>query len=469
MIRKTGILALLTAAVALTGYAQNPNTVIWPVEIQDVLVNPGMGITTFNRFNGQALNPPYSWSERGPQAAIPDANPKPDFPDTTIAYVRWYWNTIEPQQGQYRWDIIDSALAQAEKHGQRLAIRIMPYAGQEGSIEPLPEWYRNSGARRANKATDKDGAVWQPDFSDPLYLKYWGDLVAAAGKRYDGNPNLDSVDVSSIGYWGEGWSSYMPGFEYQKPLIDIWIKAFPRTTLLMNFDEPEALAYGTQHGTGWRLDCWGDMNTRRGHEPEMLDQYPEEVAQTGIQDVWQKRPVSLETCGTPSTWKRDGYDLNYILAQALRWHVTSVNIKSSPIPPEWKAQFDEFEKHMGYRLILRRLQYPKAVAPGSMMPVQMWWYNAGVAPVYRRYPLAMELKSDSGQTVIHVPADVTKWLPGDSVVDQSLYIPSDLAPGNYQVRIALLDPRTGQPAIRLAIQGRQDDGWYQLGTINVQP
>src|SRR5439155_17767898 len=87
---------------------------------------------------------------------------------------------------------------------------------------PLQGWYRNSGERLANKPTDKDGEIWQPDFSDPLYLKYWGKLVAEAGKRYDGNPYLDSVDISSVGYWGEGWSPYMPAFPYQKALIDIW-------------------------------------------------------------------------------------------------------------------------------------------------------------------------------------------------------------------------------------------------------
>src|SRR5260221_9802095 len=48
--------------------------------------------------------------------------------------------------------------------------------------------------------------IWQPDFSDALFLKYWGELVAQAGKRYDGNPYLDSVDISSVGYWGEGRS-----------------------------------------------------------------------------------------------------------------------------------------------------------------------------------------------------------------------------------------------------------------------
>src|SRR5438445_8626156 len=38
------------------------------------------------------------------------------------------------------------------------------------------------------------------------------------------SPYLDSVDISSIGYWGEGWSDYMPAFPYQKALIDIWLE-----------------------------------------------------------------------------------------------------------------------------------------------------------------------------------------------------------------------------------------------------
>jgi hypothetical protein len=33
--------------------------------------------------------------------------------------------------------------------------------------------------------------------------------------------------------------------------------------------------------------------------------------------------------------------------------------------------------------------------------------------------------------------------------------------------MALLDPHTRMPAIRLAIAGRQSDGWYDLGDISV--
>ncbi len=366
-----------------------------------------------------------------------------------------------------RWEILDEALRQAHAHHQALAIRLMPYDPEH----PLPEWYRNSGARRANQASDKDGKIWQPDFADPLYLKYWGAVVAAAGERYDGHPDLDSVDISSVGYWGEGWSPYMPAFEVQKKLVDIWLEAFKRTPLLMNFDEERALAYGTEHGAGWRLDCWGDMRTSSDNPffpPEMLDVYPQQIVRAGIQNVWQRSPVSLETCDVPGSWKKEGADLDYILAQALRWHVSSVNIKSSAIPPEWKKAFDEFQKNMGYRFILRRVEYPKVVLAGTLLPVHMWWLNAGVAPVYRPYDLALSLLSENGGTEIKLPVDVRKWLPGDAVFDGTVYIPESMKPGNYRLRVALLDPRTGLPAIKLAIEGLQPDGWYDLAPIKVR-
>ena len=448
-------------------FGQANVVVVRPKEIHDVLVNPGMGITTFQRFNGQELNPPTKWSEVGPVTKLPQPATQPDFPDTSISYCRWYWNALEPEPGQFHWEIVDLALDEARAHGQTLAIRLMPYSNQD----PLPEWYRNSGARRANKTTDKDGQIWQPDFSDPLYLKYWGELVAQAGKRYDGNPYLDSVDISSVGYWGEGWSPYMPPFQYQKALIDIWLEAFPHTTLLMNFDEQAALRYGTQQGAGWRLDCLGDMRTSSTNPyfpAEMLEIYPQQVVRAGIQEIWRRKPVSLEVCFTVWGWKERGYDVDYILDQALRWHVSSVNVKSAPIPPEWKGKFEEFQKRMGYRFILRRLEYARTVMPGSMMPMHMWWLNAGVAPPYKEFQLAVQLRAQQSVATIAIPVDVREWLPGDAVFDGTVYVPKDLPEGAYDFRVGMLDPRTSKPAVKFAIEGRQEDGWYNLGSLMVK-
>jgi hypothetical protein len=97
----------------------------------------------------------------------------------------------------------------------------------------------------------------------------------------------------------------------------------------------------------------------------------------------------------------------------------------------------------------------------------MWWLNSGVAPTYRQYKLMMQFQSTAESQDVPLTVDVTKWLPGDAVVDQLVYVPDSLRPGTYRTRLALLDPRTNQPAVRLAIKGREPDGWYTLGTITI--
>src|SRR5215831_18693851 len=249
-------------------------------------------------------------------------------------------------------------------------------------------------ARRATKPSHKDGSIWQPDFSDPFSLKYWGELVSEAGKRYDGHPYLDSVDISSVGYWGEGWSPHMPAFPYQKALIDIWFDAFPHTTLLMNFDEQQALTYGSSRGAGWRLDCLGDIRTK-ANDPY----FP-----TG--NVGHLSPASdtrrHSGCRAAAAGLARGVRYCFRMGErpfrgelhsgsGLRWHVTRVNLKSSPIPDDWKPGFESFQKKMGHRFLLRRLEYPKRVVAGSML-IHMWWLNSGVAPAYTNYPLAVQLR-----------------------------------------------------------------------------
>jgi hypothetical protein len=436
------------------------SVILRPIEIRDILVNPGMGVQTFQRYNGDPLNRGVEWSEEGPLQRLDTASQVPDFPPSSVAYCRWHWAALEPEQGKVRWDIIDLALAEARRHGQRLAIRLMPYDPKH----QLPEWYRKSGARRANAAASKDGEMWQPDFSDPLYFQYWSALVEEAGRRYDGNPNLDSVDISTVGYWGEGWSDYMPEFAVQKKLIDVYFKAFPHTRLLMNFDEPDALAYGTSRGAGWRFDCWGDM---RKSWSEMLDFYPQQIARTGIQDVWRTAPVSMETCGVPESWFQKEFDVNYIIGEALRWHVSTVNLKSSAIPDAWKSQFEDFERKMGYRFALRRAEWADAVRAGQALGLTTWWVNEGVAPIYQPFILAFRLRSPASSVILRTAVDLRKWLPGDAVFEDPLFVPQDLPAGSYELSVAMLDPFTLQPGIRLGIAGRGADGWYPMGNVRV--
>ncbi|MEK7404766.1 MAG: DUF4832 domain-containing protein, partial [Acidobacteriota bacterium] len=68
---------LLTLLSALALLAQPRTVVVRPIEIDDILVNPGMGIQTFQRFNGDPINPGARWSEVGPTGPPQPAPAKP--------------------------------------------------------------------------------------------------------------------------------------------------------------------------------------------------------------------------------------------------------------------------------------------------------------------------------------------------------------------------------------------------------
>lgn len=199
----------------------------------------------------------------------------------------------------------------------------------------------------------------------------------------------------------------------------------------------------------------------------MLDSYPEQIARTGIQKVWENEPVSMETCSVPESWFRNGFDVKYILSEALRWHVSTLNVKSSAIPALWKNDFDDFERKMGYRFALRRAEWQEEVHAGQPTGLTTWWVNEGVAPIYRPFVLAFRFSSPLHSVVVRTGADVRKWLPGDAVFEDPLFVPEDLPAGNYELSVALLDPITLKACIRLAIQRRDAGGWYTLGKIRI--
>ena len=161
-------------------------------------------------------------------------------------------------------------------------------------------------------------------------------------------------------------------------------------------------------------------------------------------------------------------EFNIIIDQSLKWHISSFNAKSSAVPKEWWPQVNRWLKRMGYRLVLRKFTYPAALRPNEKLSFTSWWENKGVAPCYKRFVLALRLKNEKGTWVLPTDADIRKWLPGDALYDDAVFVPAHMLPGGYKLSIALLDPFSGQPEAKLAIAGLQPDGWYPLGSIVIQ-
>ena len=160
----------LTAQTTLT---------VRPKEIDDVLTNPGVGFTTFQRFNGDALNTGETWTEGYPivyqkfDGNLANAN----YPMTSIAYFRIYWRFLEPEKGKYRWDLIDIALRTAHDRKQTLMLRVAPYGTKDDN--DVPDWYRKMvGDETGSKLNN---AKWRTDPEDPRYARDFGDSFASSG------------------------------------------------------------------------------------------------------------------------------------------------------------------------------------------------------------------------------------------------------------------------------------------------
>lgn len=466
--------------------------IVRPVEIYSVLNNPGIGFTTFQRFNGDTLNAGTTWTEGLPivyQKFNGDVSNK-NHPQTSIAYFRVDWAFFETEPGVYNWLMIDKALRTAAERGQTLMLRIVPF---EEGIKDVPAWYRQIVGPEKPEIVKN----WRLDPEDPRYIKYFGGMIAALGQRYDGHPDLESVDISIIGYWGEGEGSHLLSEKTRVGLINTYLDNFKKTILIfqpINGDAPDPgiLVNGTNIYASWpngkingegpnvrylgyRMDCVGDMTTDLWPEKKwshMKDIYPRDIIKSGMSDAWKKAPVQMEICWTFMHWflnsKYDEKKLDFIFSEALKWHVSTFNAKSSAVPDAWRAKVDKWLNKMGYRFVLRRFEYPSFLTPQGQLSFTSVWENVGVAPIYKNYKLALRLKNTQRTQVLPTNANISEWLPGDFLHDDKLYIPADMPAGKYQLEIAIVSPVSFEPRVKLAIAGVNKEGWYTLGEIEVK-
>ena len=467
--------ALLTASVCSSA-AERQTITVTPAETDELLGNPGMGWQTFHRTARQDKNLP-SW--------IP----------STVHYARWGWGELEPEEGKLNTAFLDKMLEETRQAGQQLAFRVMCCSTYKG--RPYhPGWLKKIGGRELLCDYNGQGPFPIPDLDDPLVLRKHLDFIKRLGERYDGHPDIDHIDLGSVGWWGEWHLSSSRNckintLETRKQIVEAYLTAFRKTPLVMLIGGGECLSLATSRGAGWRADCLGDMGGFSKTWCHMRQGYPLWIRQAGIQEVWKKAPVAWETCWDMRKWVAEGWSLRYIFNYALAMHGSYINNKSAPLPeaPEVRPELERFLRRLGYRLVLKQLSYPAEVAAGGKLEVAMKWQNTGSAPCYRPYHVAYRLRSDDGkQYVLTGGVSVNRWMPGSVDIfaptflqnppdlppgevvaeSDSVELPIAMPPGTYELAIAVVEQKSSKPVVRLAIKGRAADGWYPLGKLRVK-
>jgi len=462
-----------------------------PKESGGYIHNPHRGTATFQRFQGEATYPSFVWCDRHGPTEFPMPGKAGDnekyIPRTPLAYCRWPWSWLEPEKGKFNWSLVDRTLKAAHDRGQTAQLRFQPYTVSvdtkksppraqrfpaEVSVD-VPDWYWDTGA--AWIAQGPFGRN-EPDSNDPQYLRHFGDFVRAFGARYDGHPDLESCDIAYAGFWGEcGGNS---SGETAEKLAEIYLESFRKTQLIGMLGTPglrHALRIGAGTGchVGWRADSFGDFHL--GNSPDvpaelswnhMYDAYVQGIHDCGAQEAWKTAPVVMESSATVAWWVMAGYDIDRIVEEGYKYHVSVFMPKSVFFPEKALAKLIEFDKQIGYRFAVRHILLPLEARPGAKISVEMFTDNVGCAPLYRPYKLALRFAQGRDARIVRFNEDIRTWLPGHNFFREEIVVPPELEGGEVQLALGVVDD-TGTPRVGFAIEGETAGGWHPLTSLDV--
>jgi hypothetical protein len=173
--------------------------------------NPGMGISGYVHSDHMYEGYPGDDLEerkKQPPLALDRAtfNKLIELPYVDNLYLRYEWRDLQKQKGKLHLpDAWKWVLEASEKHGKRWSFRIMNcMKGSmtenslpqflQGKFKMIPYW-NYPGKRGPNPK-------YFPEYSD-AYLDYWGEFCMLLGEAFDDHPNMEYVDVSGYGFWGE--------------------------------------------------------------------------------------------------------------------------------------------------------------------------------------------------------------------------------------------------------------------------
>jgi hypothetical protein len=217
------------------------------------------------------------------------------------------------------------------------------------------------------------------------------------------------------------------------------------------------------------------------HNCMMIADTPEHLLRRRVlNEYWPKNVHYGETnwsYADMNTLTTEG-DLDENLDGALRLHYNWVHQYMTGEDyrkyPNNQAHFERGLKAggLGYRFVLLEVEHPEQIAPGSAFVLRQKWANRNTGRGWRRYPLAVYLSDPSSGQVAAGPLvdedfDQTMWLAGQTYdVSSEFTVPADVPAGTYDLLIAMVDV-SGEPRIRLAVEGGDAEKRYKIGTVRV--
>lgn len=166
----------------------------------------------------------YTWEENGPALSVQCGKETLEqavekmaaLPFVDVLYIRCDWRDVHAGPGKLQLSPVwDATFDAAKRHNLGVGFRIQL---SSPNIQPtklaIPDFLRekvpivNIGHRSKEHHTSFD--FYEPRYDHPEFQKAFADLNELLAARFDGNPNLEFMDLMMYGFWGEGHTNDIP-------------------------------------------------------------------------------------------------------------------------------------------------------------------------------------------------------------------------------------------------------------------
>jgi hypothetical protein len=545
--KKSTLAVAVCAALVVNGCGGHPD----PGPLS-AMVNPAIPPTVQeipNPLRGQyedLLNPLF-----------PQGNPAQKryaaWPASYDASLRVSWRQLQPtdphtlppdapDDRRFDFSAIDDVLTKLASRNMRLTLRVLAYNSCCNDSYPVntnsavPDWVRaipSATTSYPNPPNSAAPGVTQvvPNWNDPGYLDAFGQLLAALGRRYDGDERLSVFEFSGYGDFGENHIAYLrdvlraPGpspdesvaklgyysqFGDQSvtaasinKLVAANVTAFPHTQLVVTPQNPEIVrelladdvTKKLSAPVGIRSDCLGVQSPLPAWAEFNESQYlrTNDAVVNAIKQRLASAPVITEWCQLPNGTDPQSY-YEKGLHDVVRYHVSMTSSANFPDRDSTSAMdsklyllWAQANTSAGYRYSVEARPGSQSIQ-GKVATISVEWTNYGSAAVTEQWAPGYKLVDFSGAVVRTVPATVNlkTLVRDDSSQSREEAVPvsstesvridlGGLAPGRYTLR-ASVDWQQHKPGashvvnyapMALARDGRDGSGMYPIATLDV--
>lgn len=380
--------------------------------------------------------------------------------ETGLVYAIIKWDEIEPQKGEYAFEIFEEKIHMEKwkKEGKRFILRVMcDVPGDENSMQ-IPYWLYEE-TKDGEWYSTSYGKGYAPNYSNEVFIEAHERLIQALSERYDSDPYILSIQLGSLGHWGE-WHVHddldmkFPRQEIADVYVEHYVKSFSNTLLQMRRPYPLAKKYGMglfNDVFGYEEGTYEWLNwIKEGYISSQTDE-----SMPSMNDVFGSVYIGGEIASYDPIeyYFTDGYAS--MLKQVQDTHMSYVGPKSPIWLEGYTEEIERLSQELGYCFGIKQIGTRRF---GSKLHISINLENINYAPMAENWLVRLYVL-DHNQNIFEykdIDAGLNEYFKSKKI---SIWMN---APKEYHIAIGIIDPITNEPSVSLVNNEKVSEFIYKL-------